>query len=291
MADDSTRATVCLTLDFDATSLWFMLGSTGARSLSRGEFCATTGAPRLLALCERLGIPSTWYVPGHTADNFPEICAEIVRAGHEVGNHGYLHEDFGSLSVEQAVAAVEQGSDALERLTGVRPRGIRFPGGDIDGELLAQLPALGFTYDSSLFGEYLPSWARGRHDIGERGRTVAGPQLDLVELPVSFIMSDFVNFEIVVSPPFPAAMSDPRQLEQVWRDQFEYMYEHVPGGNLMLMLHPQSIGWGSRIAMLERFLRWCGEHPGTRFATAETVADEFRAAQAHAGHSPAGVSA
>jgi peptidoglycan/xylan/chitin deacetylase (PgdA/CDA1 family) len=280
MSADVARATVCVSLDFDATSLWFMLGSTGARSLSRGEFGADTAAPRLLELFERLSIPSTWFIPGHTADHFSEVCAEVARAGHEIGHHGYLHEDFGSLSIAEGVRRIEMGIEALVRVTGREPRGMRFPGGDLDGALFEVLPELGFTYDSSLFGEYLPRWARGKDQIGENGRVRLGPALDLVELPVTFIMSDFVNFEIVLAPPFPAAIADPRQLEQVWRDQFDYMYEHVPGGYVMLMLHPQSIGWGSRIAMLERFLEYCGEQPGTHFATAEEIADGFRAANA-----------
>lgn len=277
MAAERTKATVCVTLDFDATSLWLMMGMTGARSLSRGAFGADTGAPRILDLCKRLKVPSTWFIPGHTADHYPDICAAVAADGHEIANHGYLHEDFSALTVDAGIECVARANDTLERVTGQRPRGMRFPGGDLDGELFERLVPMGFTYDSSLFGEYLPRWARGRDRIEDGGRIVAGPTLDLVEVPVTFMTSDFVHFEIIVPSPFPAAMPNPRQLEQVWRDQFDYLYEHVPGGVLMLMLHPQSIGWGARIAMLERFLSYCGEHADTRFATVETVADEFRA--------------
>jgi peptidoglycan/xylan/chitin deacetylase (PgdA/CDA1 family) len=47
----------------------------------------------------------------------------------------------------------------------------------------------------------------------------------------------------------------------------------------MLMLHPETIGWGGRIAMLERVLTQMQER-GARFVTAEQLADEFRAGAA-----------
>lgn len=278
MPDEKARATVCLTLDFDATSLWFMFGTTGARNLSRGEFAVRDGAPRLLDLCREYGIQSTWYVPGHTADNYPEVTARVADDGHEVANHGYLHEDFAALSVDDARPLIVKANDTLERVTGQRPRGIRITGGDISGELLEFLPEEGFTYDSSLFGEYRPYWARHKDTIGENGRITLGESLDLVEMPITFITSDVVHFEISMGPDLPARLPNPRDVEQVWRDQFDYLYEYAQGGYFMLMLHPQSIGWGSRMLMLRRFLDYCLSQPGTRFVTVETVADEYRAA-------------
>ena len=68
---DEHRATVCLTFDFDAVSLWMVFGARGARALSRGEFGARVGAPRLLELFDRYDIKATWFTPGHTAETFP----------------------------------------------------------------------------------------------------------------------------------------------------------------------------------------------------------------------------
>src|SRR5579872_3778799 len=106
MADGAARAraTVCVTVDFDAVSLWMTWGATGARSLSRGEFGARIGAPRLLALFDSLGIQTTWFIPGHTADTYPEPAAAASARGHEIGNHGYVHEAFDTLSAEEARA-------------------------------------------------------------------------------------------------------------------------------------------------------------------------------------------
>src|SRR5262249_20115819 len=150
MTDDSEpRATVCLTVDFDAVSIWMSWGARGARILSRGEFGALVGAPRLLEIFERSEIPTTWFIPGHTADTYPDICARVSDEGHEVGNHGYLHEAFDVLSADEAREVIRKANATLERVTGQRPRGMRVPAGDFDGELFEILVEEGFSYDSS----------------------------------------------------------------------------------------------------------------------------------------------
>ena len=279
------RPTVCLTLDFDAESIWIMLGLTGARSISRGEFGGRTGAPRLLDLCDRHGISSTWFVPGHTADTYPEITREVCRRGHELANHGYLHEDFAALDLEQARTALRKGNAALERISGLQPEGVRLGGGDFDGGIMEVLVEEGFTWDSSLLGEYRPHWCRSRDTLeGVDARIVRGCPLDLVELPVSFVTSDFVNFEVnYAAPAVPSRLRNPRDIEDIWQQELDALLTHEPAGALMLMLHPQVIGRGSRFTMLERFVEHCLAQPGLRFATCGTVAAEFRAAEAARG--------
>ena len=146
----------------------------------------------------------------------------------------------------------------------------------MSSDLFQVLSEEGFTYDSSVFGEGHAFWARP-HRVESDARISRGEPVDLVELPVTFITSDFVHFEIGYDPVLPAAMPSPRDLEQVWLDQFEYQYERDQDSYLMLMLHPQSIGYGSRMLMLERFLRYCMDQPGVAVSTAQTIASEFRA--------------
>lgn len=253
-----------------------MFGATGARSLSRGEFGVTDGAPRLIEMLEKYGVQSTWFVPGHTADNYPMIVQQVADAGHEIANHGYLHEDLSGKSPAEAADIVARGSDALERLTGVRPVGARMPAGDFDGQLFSLLVEQGFAYDSSLIGGYLPQWARGGHTIAEGGRIEAGEKLDLVELPVSYILSDFVHFEINLAPPFPAAAPNPSDVLKIWTREFDFTHERVPGGFVMPMMHPQCIGWGSRILMLESFIEHCMAREDVVFTTARDIAERFR---------------
>ena len=278
-----SRATVNLCFDFDAVSLWMAWGSRGVRALSRDEFGARVGTPRILDVLERYGVASTWFIPGHTAETFPEITRRVAQCGHEIGNHGYLHEAFDDLSLEEIRAIVRKGSDALERVTGVRPRGFRAPAGDFSSELCQLLLDEGFAYDSSRFdGEYDLYWCRGADTLHDDGPNIMGAPIDLPEVPLSMVMQDFVYFEVNYGSPFLAGGAPPSHVEEVWRSQFDYMVERVPGGVLTVTMHPQSIGWGGRIVVLERFIEHVLATPGVRFSTCGASADEFRRAEGRA---------
>ena len=118
------RATVCLTFDFDAISIWIgPYGATSPSMISRGEF-GVVGVERILRLLDRTGLPATFFVPGHTAETYPDAVRAIAAAGHEIGHHGYLHENPAALeSKERERAILERGLEALERVARVRPVG------------------------------------------------------------------------------------------------------------------------------------------------------------------------
>ena len=91
------KVAVNIGCDFDAQAIW--IGSfnlTSPAYMSRGEFGAEVAVPRLLKLFAKHRVKATWCIPGHTVDTWPEVCKEIVAAGHEVGHHGYVHVSQGS---------------------------------------------------------------------------------------------------------------------------------------------------------------------------------------------------
>src|SRR5688500_12189798 len=139
------RATVCLSFDFDAISIW--LGSYGARSpsmISRGEF-GVVGVERILRLLERRAIPATFFVPGHTAETYPETTRAIAAAGHEIGHHGYLHENPVGLDRDRERAVLLRGLEALDRVLGARPVGYRSPAWDNSPHTIELLLEHGFA--------------------------------------------------------------------------------------------------------------------------------------------------
>jgi peptidoglycan-N-acetylglucosamine deacetylase len=270
------RVTVCLSVDFDAVSVWMAWGARGVRALSRGEYGATVGAPRLLETLAKFGIPSTWFVPGHTADTFPEITARVADAGHEIGNHGYLHEDFSALPIDSVRAVIRKANDALRRVTGQQPLGIRTPLGDFDGSLFEVFLEEGFSYDSSIFGDASPRWCRGADTLRTDGPNTPGPVLDLVELPLASQLTDFRYLEYNLSPVTLRGLTDPADLLEIWKDEFDYAYAGGGGRFLHLVVHPQTIGWGLRLRMLEAFLEHCRARSDIRFETCRGVANEYR---------------
>ena len=171
--------TVCLSFDVDATSLWLNSKSPSVRS--RGEFAAVA-VPRLLDLLAARELPATFFIPGHTADNFTELVKAIAGAGHEIGHHGHLHENPGLHDEQGERDALERGFDALDRAAGVRPTGYRAPGwftSDRTNDLLVEY---GFAYDSSLMSaDFTPFYACP----------------GLVELPIYWSLDDFPMSEFI----------------------------------------------------------------------------------------------
>ena len=276
----SYSTTICMSVDYDAVSTWIAAGQTGLRTLSRGEF-AEVATPQLLAIFKRYGITTSWYIPGTTALQYPDSVAAVGAAGHEIANHTLRHEDIGALPVEQMRSSLGPTNDILERITGQRPVGARLSGSDLgDGTCLRIMAEMGFRYDSSLLGGYRATWAPSPHTIDAEGLIRRGKPLDMVELPFVWILTDFSQFEFHYGPPqYRALLPNARQVEEVWKDEIDDLITRDPSGFIMFALHPQVIGRGSRLAMLERVIEHALEER-CRFATAADIADEFRASEA-----------
>ena len=272
--------TICMSVDYDAVSTWIAAGQTGLRTLSRGEFAAYA-TPQLLEIFKRYAITTSWYIPGTTALQYPDSVAQVAAADHEIANHTLRHEDIGTLSIDQMRHSLTRTNEILERITGRRPVGARLSGADLgDGTCLKVMAEEGFRYDSSLLGGYRPFWAPSPHTIDAEGLIRRGDPLDMVELPFVWILTDFSQFEFHYGPPqYRALLLNARQVEEVWRDEIDDLISRDPAGFLMFALHPQVIGRGSRLAMLERVIEY-GLERKCRFATAAEIAEEFRATEA-----------
>src|SRR6202790_1401162 len=139
-------------VDVDAVAGW--LGSYGGEDspddISRGLFAGEVGAPRLLKLFERMGIKTTWFIPGHSIETFPKEMQAVADAGHEIGIHGYSHENPIAMTREQEIVILDKCIDLVTKLSGKRPTGYVAPWWEfstITNELLLKK---GLKYDHSL---------------------------------------------------------------------------------------------------------------------------------------------
>jgi peptidoglycan/xylan/chitin deacetylase (PgdA/CDA1 family) len=270
---------ICLSFDFDAMSAW--IGSFGATSpsvLSRGEF-GKVGTVRLLELLERYGIPATWFIPGHTVDTFPELVEKIAAAGHEIGHHGYCHENPAKLALEEERTVLEKGIESIRRVIGKAPQGYRSPAWDTSSFTLNLLLEYGFFYDSSMMAnDFTPYYCRIDDKVTKDGPYGFGKEVELVELPVTWGLDDFPAFEFVIGS--NPGLSSPSQVYEIWSGDFDYLYQRLGEGVFTLTMHPQVIGRGHRLLMLERFIEYMRGHSGTSFHTMGEVAAEWK--QGHA---------
>ena len=108
------RLTIALTFDHDAISSEVERGG-GPVLISRGEFGPRVGVPRILDLLGRHRIAATFFVPGHTVVTFPDSVAAIVAAGHEVGCHGWAHEDLAKLDRAAVRDVMLRSTEAVAR--------------------------------------------------------------------------------------------------------------------------------------------------------------------------------
>lgn len=261
---------VALTFDFDAYSTW--IGSHNATSpsmLSRGEF-GPVGVRRILPLLAQFDTPATFFVPGHTALAFPSAVKAIHAAGHDIGHHGWVHENPVLLSPDEERAVLLKGLEVLDEVVGVRPRGYRSPAWDNSPETVPLLLEQGFVYESSMMGQdYEPYWCR----VGDRwSKTEAfefGTPVDLVELPVAWHLDDFPHFEFMAGGAgYLQGGRAPSAVLETWIAEFDYLYQRVGEGVMVVTMHPQIIGRGSRLLMLEQFMAHVARHDGAQFVRA-----------------------
>jgi peptidoglycan/xylan/chitin deacetylase (PgdA/CDA1 family) len=276
----SPKSIVCLTFDFDAISVWLARGMDSPTPVSRGEFGAVA-ADRLLALLDRLGLPSTWFIPGHTLASYPEHCRRIHEAGHEIGNHGWTHVAPNLLSREDELSGLVRANEAIRELTGRPARGYRSPSWDLSPHTLSLLLEQGFDYDSSMMGhDYLPYQVRqgDRFPLDEPAQF--GPSTRLIEMPISWSLDDYPHFEFVRAGQsvLPGLMNANDVLEN-WVEDYLYLKENFDWGVITYTFHPFVIGRGHRMRMLERLLRRLIDE-GATFMRMEDVVDLYQQRQA-----------
>jgi len=262
------RIAVAFTFDFDAESAWlgsFKMDTPSA--LSRGAYGANEGVPRILRLLDRYHLPATFFIPGDTADRHPDETRAIVNAGHEIGHHGYLHEPPPLLTLEEERTMIERGLDALDRITGKRPRGYRSPAWELSTSTFGLLEEYGFAYDASQLGADRPGWVL---DVGRR--------TNLVEVPSAWELTDSGHFMMVPAAGLPGGKA-PSHVEEIWREDFNGMYEEGGDVCFVLTMHPQIIGRPHRMRMLERMIQHITQHEEVWIAQMGDIADDFRRRQ------------
>ncbi|MFH9855599.1 polysaccharide deacetylase [Streptomyces althioticus] len=256
------RAAVVLSFDSDHETIPLRDGETSPGRLAQGEYGARVGAPRILRLLAHHGVPATFFMPAVSALLHPEEARAYTEDGHELAVHGWIHERNTLLGREDERELTARALDTLDALTGRRPVGIRTPSWDFSGSTLATMLDLGFRYDSSLMADDEP------YEIVAEGRPTG-----LVEIPVDWIRDDAPYFTMdrfgAVRP-----HSRPRDVGEIWRDEFDAAYRE--GGVFQLTLHPHVIGHRSRLVVLRELLDHITAHHDVWFATHAQLADTVR---------------
>jgi peptidoglycan/xylan/chitin deacetylase (PgdA/CDA1 family) len=265
--------TVCLTFDFDAVSLWIStMKQTTATPLSRGEFGALVGMPRVLNLLDEKEVSATFFVPAHSAAAFPEAVLGISDKGHEIALHGYCHETPVGLTLGEEAELLDRSIKKMRSVLGndYEPKGYRSPAWDLSPNSIGLLEERGLLYDSSMMGDdYRPYLARKGYRADE-DRYDRGEPSSVVELPVAWELDDFPHF-VFLNKPMYLGMRTPNEVFDLWKDEFDFCHS-LGDGVFTLTMHPQVIGRGPRIAMISRLIDHMRSKSGVTFKTMVDVA-------------------
>jgi peptidoglycan-N-acetylglucosamine deacetylase len=275
-------------VDVDAVAGW--LGSYGGEDspldISRGMFAGEVGTPRLLELFRRNTIRTTWFIPGHSVETFPEQTQMVVDAGHEIGVHGYSHENPIAMTRAQEEAVLTHCIGLVEQASGSRPTGYVAPWWEFSPVTNELLLEHGIKYDHSLMHRDLSpyyirkgdSWTK--IDYSQPAESwmkplVRGEETDLIEIPASWYLDDLPPMLFIKASPNSHGFVSPRHLEEIWRDQFDWAYRELDYGVVGFTIHPDVSGRPQNLLMLERLIEHINRHDGVRWATFDQIADDF----------------
>ena len=255
---DGARVAVALSFDSDHESTTLRWGDGSPGKLSQGQYGARAAIPRIRKLLARYDIRASFFVPAVVAMLHPDEQRGLADEGHEIGIHGWIHELNSKLSQADERDLQMRAADTLERISGVRPVGMRTPSWDFSPHTLAISREMGLVYDSSLMADDEP------YELLEDGEPTG-----IVELPVELIRDDAVYFNMdrfsALRPYTP-----PSSVLEIFKSEFDGAYEE--SGLYLLTMHPHITGHRSRMAMLEELIRYMSGHDDVWFATHAEVA-------------------
>jgi len=258
---NGARVAVALTFDIDNELL--SRNTPLPVPLSQGEYGALEGLPRILAMLDRQQIPASFYIPAGSAILHPDMIPAIKKANrHEVGVHGWMHENLPSIGdASREERLLTQAIEYLTKAMGKRPVGYRAPSWAFSPNTLGQILKAGFLYDSSMMAMDQP------YELVANGKPTG-----LIELPIEWILDDFPYYSGNASGSLPA----PDSVYQIYKDEFDGAYEERT--MMVLTTHPHVSGHRSRVAQLEKLIVYMKSKPGVWFATLEQIASFVKSA-------------
>jgi peptidoglycan/xylan/chitin deacetylase (PgdA/CDA1 family) len=255
------RCAVAFTLDMDAESLLHLSYPDKARDMvataSYLRYGPQVAVPRILDTYRHYGIRQTFFVPGWCAERYPHAVEAMVRDGHEVAAHGWLHEHPNEQTDEGEAFWLARSIESITRMAGTKPVGWRAPLYNFSHRSVDLLAKAGILYDASLMGDDVPYWVQG-----ERER--------LLELPSHWGMDDWPPFMHATEFGFQMPIQSATQAWQGWWEEFEAAWAY--GGMWVPVWHPFLSGRLSRWRITHEMIGKMMDKGGVWFAPMRDIA-------------------
>jgi peptidoglycan/xylan/chitin deacetylase (PgdA/CDA1 family) len=259
----SSAALAVLSFDVDAESAILAQGrryADHAMVMTHQAYGPNVGVPRLLRLLDDFAITGTFFVPGLTADRYPQTVEQILAAGHEVAHHSYSHRSPVDLGLEGERKDFERALEALDRL-GVKPKGHRSALWEASWDTPSLVAEYGLEYDSTLMDDDKPY-------------LLETPKGTIAELPPHWSLDDWEQYAYLPRPNIGSNIESPAKVLDLWTNELDAMRRH--GCLFMLTNHPFLSGRPGRVETLRKLVEHalgCGD---VEFVTAAEAAARVR---------------
>jgi peptidoglycan/xylan/chitin deacetylase (PgdA/CDA1 family) len=223
-------------------------GSRDIAGVNWSRFGGNEGVWRLSRTLSDLGIPSTMFCNGRSAEVWPEAVAAFAKTGHDVAGHGYLQDEtLFSMNSDRERETIKKTLDLIQKAAGKRPTGWVTPIYGQSENTLEYLAEAKLTWCSDALDASVPYWRETR----------AGKMLMIP-------WSDFVDNR--------ALRASPRVYFDVYKDMFDYLYACEPGALINIGIHAHFGGRPAMAAIFRQILEYFRSHKDVWFAQHHEVA-------------------
>jgi len=267
-------AAASFTFDVDAESCVIAHDPTSTRRMSlmsHQSYGPKVAVPRLLQILARQEVRGTFFIPGFTAESYPDVVRQIVDGGHEIAHHGYLHEPMQGIDAAIEGSYLDRGLEALEKVAGVRPVGYRAPWWELNWHSPALLADRGFLYDSSLLDGDAPY----RMSVAPGSPSGASDARDIVEIPVDWALDDWEQYAFYPGVTGSGVIESPAKVLEMWTLEAEA--HHSQESCFVLTNHPFISGRPSKAVALEQLIERVKGMDGMWVTTLEQIAEHTKA--------------
>lgn len=258
---NGARVACCLTFDMDSDSLIHLDyptdGHKRASAISMLQYGPHVAIPRILETYRRLGIKQTFFIPAWCMEQYPQVVEQILQGGHEIGQHGYLHENPVGQSREEQAGWMDKSLTVIEKMTGQPPRGYRAPLYNFSNDTADLLAERGFVYDASLMGDDVPYMIESKEG-------------QLVEIPSHWGLDDWPQYVQSMDLDYMMPIRSPKNGWQIFMEEFESAYRHK--GLWIPVIHPFATGRLSRWEVVAQFIESALLRGDVWFAPMEDIA-------------------
>jgi peptidoglycan/xylan/chitin deacetylase (PgdA/CDA1 family) len=190
------------------------------------------------------------------------------------------------MTPEQEEAIFDKCIEVITKISGKSPRGYVAPWWEFGAKTNELLLKKGIKYDHSLMhNDYQPYYARvgdewtkidySQHPSAWMKPLTRGQETDLVEVPASWYLDDLPPMMFIKAAPNSHGFVNPRDIEDLWRDQFDWVYREYDYAVFPLTIHPDVSGKPQCLMMHERLFAHMSKHPGVKFVRMEEIVDDF----------------